>query len=93
MYRQLVRQTGHFILGIATNLEEGKQDLLCIKLSLCCILPLVERLGNTYEFSLHDTLCLFCLSVFHSISTFVGYLMSNPFYTNKQFYFKQFSLA
>ena len=28
---------------------------------------------------------------FYGISTFVGYLMS--FYTNNQFYFKQFSLA
>ena len=29
---------------------------------------------------------------FYGISTFVGYLMPNPFYTNNQFYFKQFSL-
>ena len=34
-----------------------------------------------------------CLFGFYGISTFVGYLMSNPFHTNKQFYFKQFSLA
>ena len=30
---------------------------------------------------------------FYVISTFVGYLMPNPFLYNKQFYFKQFSLA
>ena len=30
---------------------------------------------------------------FYGISTFVGYLMQNPFYTNNQFYFKQFNLA
>ena len=30
---------------------------------------------------------------FYGISTFVGYLMPNPFYTNKQFYFRQFNLA
>ena len=30
---------------------------------------------------------------FYDISTFVGYLMPNPFYANSQFYFKQFSLA
>ena len=30
---------------------------------------------------------------FYSISTFVDYLTQYPFYTNKQFYFKQFSLA
>ena len=30
---------------------------------------------------------------FYGISTFVGYLMPNLFYTNKQFYFKHFSLA
>ena len=35
---------------------------------------------------------LFCLFGFYGISTFVGYLMPNPFYTNKS-YFKQFSLA
>ena len=29
----------------------------------------------------------------NGISIFVGYLMPNPYYTNKQFYFKQFSLA
>ena len=34
--------------------------------------------------------CLFC---FYGNSTFVGYLMPNPFYTNNQFYFKQFNLA
>ena len=31
--------------------------------------------------------------VFYGISTFVGYLSPNPFHTNNQFYFKQFSLA
>ena len=30
---------------------------------------------------------------FYGISTFIGYLMPNPFYTNKQFSFKQLSLA
>ena len=30
---------------------------------------------------------------FYDIPTFVGYLMPNPFYTNNQFYFKQFRLA
>ena len=30
---------------------------------------------------------------FYSISTILGYLMSNQFYTYKQFYFKQYSLA
>ena len=34
-----------------------------------------------------------CLIGFHGISTFVGDLMPNPFYTNKQFHFKQFCLA
>ena len=31
--------------------------------------------------------------VFYGMSTFVGYLMANPFYTNNQFLFKQFSFA
>ena len=30
---------------------------------------------------------------FYGISTFVGYLTTNPFYANSQFYIKQFSLA
>ena len=38
--------------------------------------------------------CLFlCLFVFYGKSIFVGYLMLSPFCTNKQFYFKQLSLA
>ena len=38
--------------------------------------------------------CLFVSLIgFYVISTFVGYLMQNPFLYNKQFYFKQFSLA
>ena len=30
---------------------------------------------------------------FYGITIFEGYLMPNPFYTNNQFHFKQFSLA
>ena len=33
------------------------------------------------------------LGGFYGISTLVGYLMPNPFYTNKEFYFKQFGLV
>ena len=39
------------------------------------------------------TITKFCLIGFYGISTFVGYLMPNLFLYNKQFYFKQFSLA
>ena len=35
----------------------------------------------------------FALLCFYGISNIVGYLMPNTFYTYKQFYFKQFSLA
>ena len=39
-------------------------------------------------------ICLFaCLFGFYGISTFLCYLMPNPFLYNKQFLFKQFSLA
>ena len=38
-------------------------------------------------------LVIVCLFVSHGISTFVSYLMSNPFYTKKQFYFKQFKFS
>ena len=34
-----------------------------------------------------------CFCVFYGISTFVGYLMPNPVYTDEQFYFKQFCLT
>ena len=34
----------------------------------------------------------FGLFGFYDISTFIGNLMPDPFYTNKQFYLKQFSL-
>ena len=34
-----------------------------------------------------------CLVGFYGTSTFVGYLMQNPFYINKQFDFKQFTLV
>ena len=30
---------------------------------------------------------------FGGVSTILGYLMPNQFYTDKQFYFKQYSLA
>ena len=30
---------------------------------------------------------------FYGVSTIVGYLMPNPFYTYTEFYFKQFSLT
>ena len=36
---------------------------------------------------------MFGLVGFNGISNFVGYLMPDPFYIDKQFYFKPFSLA
>ena len=36
---------------------------------------------------------MFLVGWVYGISTFVGYLMPNQFYTNSQFYFKQFSLV
>ena len=39
------------------------------------------------------TMQLVCLFVCYGISTFVGYLMPNPFLYKRQFYIKQFSLA
>ena len=40
----------------------------------------------------HERLIWFGLVWFYDISTFVGYLMPNPFLYNKQLYLKQFSL-
>ena len=40
------------------------------------------------------SVCYICLFVWvYGISTFVGYLMPNPFLYKNQFYFKQFSLV
>ena len=55
-----------------------------------------SRLGNAYKTQneAHKFDCLFvCLFRFYGTLAFVGYLMPNPFYGNKQFYFKQFSSA
>ena len=52
------------------------------------------RLLNT-----KSSLCIYIKHIgfgfvgFHGISTIIGYLMPNPFYTYKLFYFKQFSSA
>ena len=41
----------------------------------------------------YGLVCVFvCLVGFYGISTFGGYLTPNTFFTNNQFYFKQFSL-
>ena len=40
---------------------------------------------------MHDGWLVGWLVGFYGISTFVGSLMPNPFYTDNQFYFKQFS--
>ena len=47
---------------------------------------------------MYDESILFYLLIdwlfgFYGISSFVGYLMPNPFLYKKQFYFKQFCLA
>ena len=47
-----------------------------------------------YDIEMNLFVCLFvCLFDCNGISTFVGYSMPNPFHTNKQSNFKQFSLA
>ena len=53
-------------------------------------------IGNVADKNPDKNCCLnlfICLFGFYAISNFVGYLIPNPFYTIKQFYFKQFSLA
>ena len=49
-----------------------------------------SNLNNAISELVWVFLCLFGL---YGLSTFVGYLMPNPFYTNKQLYFKLFSFA
>ena len=44
--------------------------------------------SNSFKNKVNDKLVWF-----YGKSTFVGYLMPNPFYTYEQFYFKQFILA
>ena len=53
-------------------------------------------IGNKYSTFFKNNLSnglYICLIRFYSVSTFIGYLLPNLFYTNKQFYFKQFNLA
>ena len=38
-------------------------------------------------------ICMFGLVWFYGTSTTIGYSVPNPFYTYKQFYFKQFNLV
>ena len=49
-------------------------------------------LKGLYSYQYNRTLVGWLFGL-NGISTFVDYLMPNPFYTNNQFYFKQFSLA
>ena len=55
----------------------------------------MHNLDFVLEYDTHKLLWVVCclLIGFDGISTLVVYLMPNPFYTNNQFYFKQFSLA
>ena len=48
---------------------------------------------NTWTNTTAKKIICFGLFVLYGISTIVGYLIPNPFHTNKQFYFKQFSLT
>ena len=88
---------------------ENVSVCVCVRACVCvcgCVLPKVflyifnqrakktkaEKLYVYERVSMFD--CLFvCLFRFYGISTFLGYLKLNPFYTNKLFYFKQSSLA
>ena len=45
------------------------------------------------QFFFTNSLVWFGLVWFYGIATIVDYLIPNSFYTYKQFYFKQFSLA
>ena len=47
----------------------------------------------SYWYISKSSYMIVCLFVCYGISTFVGYLMPNPFYSNKYFYFKQFHLG
>ena len=60
------------------------------------LISLVQRMHFLQKFQMTSVALvsvLFCFVFFYGISTIVGYLMPNPFYTYKQFYFKQFSLV
>ena len=52
-----------------------------------------DFLGNISPYLFFIWLGLVCLFGLYGISNSVGYLIPNPFYTNKQFYFKQFGSA
>ena len=57
------------------------------------VLTDLQELTNNSSMRTQDVVGgLSCLFEFYGISTFVDYSIPNPFYTNKQFYFKRFSL-
>ena len=85
----VARQIGILKLG-------SKPAQLYVRLS---IIPLRQQ-ANHVRYVLKIIYCnigiyegwLVVFFCFFSISTLVSYLLPNPFYTNNQFYFKQFSL-
>ena len=63
-----IEKTGLFNLHMTTGLEEGKlwiQTSCTQILTLCCILPVVEELVNTYSFILTN-ICEICDNVLNS---------------------------
>ena len=53
----------------------------------------INRFGFDIWFNFKQFSLVGWLFGFYGTSNIVGYLMPNIFYTNKQFYFKQFNLA
>ena len=88
-----------FLHGPMTYLPKG-QDLLArynssynIKFWEAIYFSLSTSFSNLYQLSYPNQpkRKFVRLFGFYGISTCVGYLMPNPFYTNKQLYFKEFS--
>ena len=81
---------GTYKLNVITWLE---LLLLCMVFYLCSysdFFYFLDKLSKSHYWEKKEG---FYKKGFYNISTFVGYLTPNPFYTNKQFYFKQFSLV
>ena len=86
----LVSYPGHFLEGSYPSTE--KQSVYSTPPADCATIFLLCGAKTAWVSSVFlFTVCLFfSCSGFHGISILVGYPRPNPFYSNEQFYFKQF---
>ena len=65
---------------------------VCVCVCVCVCVQNIPK--NIYiHIYIYIYIYILCFFVFYSISTFVAYVMPNPFLYNNHLYFKQFSLS